>query len=192
MEVERSLEHLGKVVKEEEQQPTPKATVQEEPPAPFVPVVLPNTAKPKPKTDTQHRYLQTLIKNMAEARGYKATIEETTPDGKGRVDVSLERSGRRIACEVSVTTDDTWEIHNVEKCLAAGYDEVIVCSNDAKNLARIRAQVESKLPKAQQAKVMTFEPDEVIRFFDMQIVQESASETVMMKGYRIKVEYGEP
>ena len=192
VEVERSLEHLGKVVKEEEQQPTPKATVQEEPPAPFVPVVLPNTAKPKPKTDTQHRYLQTLIKNMAEARGYKATIEETTPDGKGRVDVSLERSGRRIACEVSVTTDDTWEIHNVEKCLAAGYDEVIVCSNDAKNLARIRAQVESKLPKAQQAKVMTFEPDEVIRFFDMQIVQESASETVMMKGYRIKVEYGEP
>ena len=106
--------------------------------------------------------------------------------------MSLERSGRRIACEVSVTTDDTWEIHNVEKCLAAGYDEVIVCSNDAKNLARIRAQVESKLPKAQQAKVMTFEPDEVIRFFDMQIVQESASETVMMKGYRIKVEYGEP
>jgi hypothetical protein len=39
-----------------------------------------------------HRYLQTLIKRMAEQRGFKATIEEQVLEGKGRVDVSLTRS----------------------------------------------------------------------------------------------------
>jgi hypothetical protein len=38
---------------------------------------------------SQHRYLQTLIKKMAESRGYRVSIEQQTPDKKGRVDVSL-------------------------------------------------------------------------------------------------------
>jgi hypothetical protein len=132
--------------------------------------------------------LQTLIKRMAESRGYKAIIEDITPDGKGRVDVSLERAGKRIACEISVTTGDEWEVHNVQKCFAAGYDEVIVCSSDIKNLQRIREQLESKLTKTQLAKVMTLEPNEVIQYFDKQIVQESSTEKVV-KGYRVKVEF---
>jgi hypothetical protein len=141
----------------------------------------------KAKTETEHRYLQTLIKRMAESRGYKASLEEVTPDGKGRVDVLLERAGKRIACEVSSTTDDVWEIHNVEKCLAAGYDQVIVCSNDMKNLERIRKQVE-KLDTTQQSKVLVCEPQEVIVYFDKQIIQESSTEKIV-KGYRVKVEY---
>ena len=125
---------------------------------------------------------------MAESRGYRATLEELTPDGKGRVDVSLERAGRRVAVEISVTTDDVWEVHNVEKCLAAGYDEVIVCSKDIKNLQRIRVQLKNKLPKDDLSKVSTFEPSEIVHYFDQQIIQESNTEKVI-KGYRVKVEY---
>ena len=189
--VEASLEHLGKGATEKEKEPEQKEILPtreaETSPIPFVPVVIPTTA-PVQKTETEHRYLQMLIKRMAESRGYKAMLEEPTPDGKGRVDVSLERAGKRIACEVSVTTDDAWEIHNIEKCLAANYDEVIVCSNDLKNLERIRKQVESKSSSDFQKKVSVLEAQEVIQYFDRQIVQESTTEKVV-KGYRIKVEF---
>ena len=154
---------------------------------PFVPVEIPKPA-PVQKTETQHRYLQTLIKRMAESRGYKAAIEQVTPDGNGRVDVSLERNGKRIACEVSVTTGDEWEVHNIEKCLAAGYDEVIVCSNEIKNLRRIKTRIESALSKEQQSKVLLYEAQEVFKYFDSQIIEEHTTEKVV-KGYRIKVEF---
>ena len=125
---------------------------------------------------------------MAESRGYLAKTEELTPDGKGRVDVSLERNGKRIAVEISVTTADEWEAHTVEKCLSAGYDEVIICSNDLKNLQKIKKQLESKLSKAQFSKVQFFESQEEINYFDKQVVQETKTEKIQ-KGYRVKVEY---
>jgi hypothetical protein len=193
--VEQSLEHLAKVVQEQKEQkkdPAPEQPKQEKPiqneAEPFKPVVLSAKVPPEKKAETQHRTIQMLIKRMAESRGYKAMIEQVTPDGKGLVDVSLERSGRRIACEISVTTGDKWEVHNVEKCFTAEYDEVIVCSSDVKNLQRIRTQLECKLTKEQQAKVLTLEPHEVIQHLDQQIVKESSTEKVM-KGFRVKVEY---
>ncbi len=191
-DVERSLEQVSKVPKEQVKEPvaTPQALPPHPKPTPepFTPVEIPRLETPVKKTETQHRYLQTLIKRMAESRGYKAIIEDGTPDGKGRVDVSLEKAGKRIACEISVTTGDEWEAHNVQKCFAAGYDEVIVCSSDIKNLQRIREQLENKLTKNQLAKVLTLEPQEVIQYFDKQIVQENCAEKVV-KGYRVKVEF---
>ena len=168
--------------------PVPQPKEETPIPVPFVPVEVQAPPKPKQKIETQHRYLQTLIKKMAESRGYVAKIEELTPDGKGRVDVSLEKSGKRIAVEISVTTGDEWEAHNVEKCLSAGYAEVIVCSNDQKNLQRIKTQLESKLSKTQFAKVLYFESQEVIQYLDKQVVQETKKEKIV-KGYRVRVEY---
>ena len=98
--------------------------------------VLPEVTEEK--TLSQHRYLQTLIKRMAEDRGFRAVIEEPTPDGSGRVDVGLERNGEKIACEISVTTDEMQELHNIEKCLAAGYGSVIVCTTEKKRLEKIK------------------------------------------------------
>lgn len=192
--VEKGLEHVGRTQKEPVHEPASMPEKKDEAPRPqvkpipFAPVEMPKKDVLNKKVETQHRYLQTLIKKMAESRGYKAMLEEATPDGKGRVDVSLERTGKRIACEVSVTTDDTWEIHNVEKCLAAGYDEVIVCSNDLKNLGRIRKQVEGTLDTDMQKKVFVFEMEEVIQYFDRQVIQESSTET-KMKGYTVKIEF---
>ena len=87
----------------------------------------------------EHRYLQSLIKEFAIARGYHAVIEEPILDGAGRVDVSLSRGEHRIACEISVTTGRDHEFGNIEKCLAAGYDKVFLVSSDAKHLATIAA-----------------------------------------------------
>lgn len=160
-------------------------------PAPSKPPEPPTAANVealKPKPETEHRYLQMLIKRMAESRGYKATIEEMTPDGKGRVDVSLEREGKRIACEVSVTTDAAWEVHNIQKCLTAGYDEVIVCSDDLRMVQKLRTLIAKELTEVEQKKVLIVLPNELAKHFDTQIVKDSNAD-VIMKGYRVNVEY---
>lgn len=147
------------------------------------------TALPAPRHDvSHHRYLQTLIKKMAEQRGYRAVIEEPTPDGHGRVDVGLERNAKRLACEISVTTGDVQELHNVEKCLRAGYDPVIVCSPEKKNLEAIRKLFAEKLPPGDQGKVLFFEPEELFLFLDAQATQE-VSRDELVKGYRVRVQY---
>ena len=89
------------------------------------------------KAQSEHRYLQSLIKRMAESRGFKAVIEQPTPDGKGRIDVSLERNARRIACEIARTTTVEWEVHNIKKCLVAGYDTIIVCAKENNSFEKI-------------------------------------------------------
>jgi len=78
----------------------------------------------EPKEERQHRYLQSLLKHIAQEQGYRAVIEEPTSDG-GRVDVGLEQDGIRIACEISVTSTSEQEIGNIEKCLRAGYDQIV-------------------------------------------------------------------
>jgi hypothetical protein len=150
-------------------------------------VLIPTKDLENRKNISQHRYLQTLIKKMAEQRAYRAVIEEPTPDG-GRVDVGLEREGKRIAVEISVTTGDTQELHNVEKCIRAGYDPVIVCSSEKKNLEAIRKTIVDKLFIEEQRKVLFFEPDELFLFLDEQTAKKVSKEE-RVKGYRVKVQY---
>jgi hypothetical protein len=67
------------------------------------PVVVPTKPVSPPAKDkavSQHRYLQNLIKKIAADKGYRATIELSVLGGSGKVDVSLERDGRKIACEI--------------------------------------------------------------------------------------------
>ena len=141
------------------------------------------------KEASRHRYLQTLIKRMAEARGYIAQIELPTPDGKGRVDVSLEKNGKRIACEIGITTTKEWEIHNVEKCLNAGYDLVIACTDEQKAVNLMQRKITELLDKSQQEKVAVFLPEDLFAFLDMEAAKEQQPEEKRMKGYRIKTEH---
>ena len=143
----------------------------------------------KQKEQSEHKYLQNHIKRMAEQRGFTAIIEEPVPGNKGRVDVSLQRNNRRIACEVCITTDADWEIHNIEKCLSAGYDLVVECSNDKKTLENIRKKVENTFSGELLSKIMIFEPEEFFRYLDTEIAKEASQPETRMKGYRVKVEY---
>lgn len=140
------------------------------------------------KEETQHRYLQTLIKKMAEAKGYKATLEMPTPDGKGSVDVCIESEGLKIACEVSVTTESNWELHNIEKCLAAGYDIVFVCSTEKKMIETLKQKVQSTFKEPALKKILIAEPEQLFTFLDSRTIQKDTTETTV-KGYRVKVEY---
>lgn len=140
------------------------------------------------KSLSQHRYLQTLIKRLAEDRGFRAVIEEPTPDGLGRVDVALEQEGKKIACEVSVTTDEKQELRNIQKCLAAGYDKIIVCGPDRKKLERIKTCASTGLDKTDQEKILYLEPETLIDWFDAQVAEHTGKQE-RVKGYRVKVNY---
>ena len=137
------------------------------------------------KADTQHRSIQNFIKKMAEVRGYRATIEAPTPDGKGRVDILLEKESTTIACEVSVTTPKEWELQNIQKCLDAGYTMIVSIASEKKTLTKIQEEVKAHIPKAN---IYYFTPEDLVSYLDSQSAKEASTET-RMKGYRVKVEY---
>lgn len=143
------------------------------------------------KEETEHRYLQNLIKKMAESRGYKATVEAPVPGGNGRVDVLLERNGKQIACEVCVTTDVEWEVHNIQKCLEAGYGLIVECSNDKKILENLKKKITATFDISVQERILIYTPEDFFAWLDEQIVKEASTET-RIKGYRVKVEYTAP
>jgi hypothetical protein len=129
-----------------------------------------------PLAEDGHKYLQGLIKQIAEGKGYKAIIEAPTSDGLGRVDVSLERDGRRIACEVSVTSSGEQEFSNVQKCLLAGYDRVILCSPEERILEMVRALISQRLSKLEGNRVLLLKPEELFSYLKSEaaaLVQDS-------------------
>jgi hypothetical protein len=154
-------------------------------------VVVPpkmETPPAKDKAISQHRYLQNLIKKIAEDKGYKATIELPVFDGSGRVDVSLERNGRKIACEISMSSTEEQELKNIQKCLVAGYEKVIVCSPDKKTLESVRALASQNLAESEQKKIFFFQPEELLMFLEEESAAEMTKEE-RVKGYKVKVQY---
>jgi hypothetical protein len=195
-EVEALFRELHQVQEQaiQKDEPIPKQPVPEPihkpEPREIKEVELTHTINPEErKQETQHRYLQTLIKKMAESRGYKAITEEPTPDGKGRVDVSLERNGRKIAVEIKETSKDEWELQNIEKCLNAGFEVVIECSTDPKTIERLQQKIDQSFTQEQRDKILILTPDSLFLFLDSEIAKEASTE-VRTKGYKVKIEYG--
>ncbi len=140
------------------------------------------------KESSQHRYLQTLVKRMAEERGYRATIEKPTPDGHGRIDIALEREGEQIACEISVTTTEEHEIQNIRKCLDAGYNRIVICSTARKKLEKIQALGSKEFSAMERARLIFFKPEELFAWFE-QGLEKPEPQQQRIRGYRVKVEY---
>ena len=94
------------------------------------------------------------------------TIEKEILDGLGSVDVALTKGTRKIACEVSVTTDAVHEAGNVQKCLAAGFDDVILISSEKKTLTSVRHALVAALSTAQYRQVKFLAPEEAFSFIE--------------------------
>lgn len=151
-------------------------------------VAAPVETKQKEQQST-HRYLQTLIKKMAETKGYTATLEAAIPDGGGQVDVLLARGGKRIAIEISVTTDTQWEMHNIEKCCKAGYEQIVSVSGDQKQLEKIKLQCEAGITDFVNYPVLFLTPDVLFTLLDQQPLTVPQPQEQIMKGYRVNVSY---
>jgi hypothetical protein len=143
------------------------------------------TPAPMGRGGPEHQYLQELVKRWAEAKGYRATVEEPLPSG-GKVDVALRREGHTLACEISVTTGAEHETGNVEKCLAAGFDEVVLLSLHRGTLGKVRQAVEGKVPEQDRSRLHFMSPEEFFTFLD---APEPAAKETTVGGYKVKVKY---
>ena len=133
----------------------------------------------------QHKYLQHLFKQLAEERGFRASIEETILNGAGRVDVSLVRGASRIACEISVTTNQDQELGNVEKCLAAGYTEVVLVGSNERHIKALAKFVEENLDESAQGKVRYIVPERLTEYLDsLGAIPQPTEQTV--RGYKVR------
>jgi hypothetical protein len=131
----------------------------------------------------QHQYLQHFIKGIGEERGWRAVIEEPVLDGTGQIDVLLSRSGRRIACEISVSTGRSHELGNIEKCLAAGFAEIILLAPNDRQRQMLQKYIGGALEEAEREKVQYLLPDEMLQYLES---QEPPTEQTI-RGYRVTV-----
>ncbi len=107
------------------------------------------------------------------------------PSG-GKVDVALRREGHTLACEISVTTSAEHEIGNVEKCLKAGFDDVVLLSLHRGTLGKVRKAVESRVGEKDRARLHFMSPEEFFTFLD---APEPAAQETTVGGYKVKVKY---
>jgi len=77
------------------------------------------------------------------------------------VDVALERDGREIACEICVTTDVQHEIENVQKCLASGFERVILIAVDDRTRRKVQQAVHAQVPNEQTDKIEVLAPEDL-------------------------------
>jgi len=143
-------------------------------PPPVAPVAIPVEEAPAapireaaPPRDlgrggAQHQAVVYRVKEEAEALGFRSTIEKQVLDGKGSVDLHLERGDQTFACEISVTTTIDHEVGNVTKCLKAGFAEVVVICLDDDRLEKLKTAISRSLGLESSAQVQYFQPDQFI------------------------------
>jgi DNA helicase HerA-like ATPase len=170
---------------------------QRAPPAP-PPVSRPNQSTPEPTVSKKsaalpgrggprHKYLQELIRRWAESKQYRVDVERSVLSGTGSVDVSLERDGRSIACEIMVTTPVEHEIGNVAKCLAAGYDEVFAIVAEQSRFASFEKALKASLSTTERTRVHVVSPDEFFGALETRKAEVAQSQTI--RGYRVEVKH---
>jgi Type IV secretion-system coupling protein DNA-binding domain len=132
----------------------------------------------------QHRYLQELIKGLAESDGFLARIEEEVLEGSGFVDVTLARGHDRIACEISITTPAEKEVENIKKCFAAGYEVIWVVSPEQRHLNAIRTLLVGELSESQLNALLFLRPEDIPAAFSD---RPSPPMESTVRGYRVRV-----
>lgn len=141
-----------------------------------------------------HRYLQSIIKRIGENNGFIATTEKQIFGGVGKIDVALENEHYKIACEIAVTNTAEYESQNIQKCLASGFEKVVVISEDARHLENIRKRAESVISNEQTARVHFLEPENFHLFLESlnrQTDTPITEKAEKVKGYRINVGFNE-
>lgn len=163
----------------------------EEPPALETRTPRPPSMPPAPdlrdlgKGGSKHRYLQSVVKELADANGLKATIEAPLPGG-GQVDVLIERDGILAAVEISVSTPVEHERENLRKCLDAGIPRVaVVLAKSKVSQSTYRAALSEGIADMSRERVVFLTPEEVPDFVAGLAPPPAPTERIV-RGYRVK------
>jgi hypothetical protein len=124
----------------------------------------------------QHQSIQQRLKAAAEDLGFRATIEKPILDGRGSVDLALEKDGFAVACEITITTTTDHEFGNVKKCILAGFSFVAVVSSREERLRQIEVAVKAGVPPEESARVGYFLPEPFIAWLREQAPMTPAPE----------------
>lgn len=143
--------------------------------------VPPPEPAPMGRGGREHKYLQHLIKRLAEERGFRALIEEAA--GDGRADVVLRKDTLSVACEISITTDVEHEIGNLKKCLVAGFTRILFVSPDKKRRQKVGTWIKGEPPAVP---IDVIDPEGIVAALDALTVPPQAAETTV-RGYKVKV-----
>jgi hypothetical protein len=178
---------------------TADVDMQPEVSAPQENAAVPTVARPEPKRKVpavpketarsgkggqHHKYLQHLIKTLAEERGFRASIEQSILSGAGSVDIALVRGDRKIAFEISVTTNQDHELGNIEKCMAAGYSDIVLVGSNERHIKSLAKFIEENLEEKDRGKVRYFAPEQLIEYLDSLGTPKPTEQTV--RGYKVK------
>jgi hypothetical protein len=132
----------------------------------------------------RHSEIERMVKDLGEAAGFRASLEETILDGAGRVDVILRRDDLTICCEVSVTTTREHEYLNVKKCLEFGATQVWLVANTQRHRTGLERYIKPKLTETENEKTsfLTLDMVEVL----MQKLAPSAEQKErVVRGYKV-------
>ncbi|MEO8649277.1 MAG: type IV secretion system DNA-binding domain-containing protein [Acidobacteriota bacterium] len=147
------------------------------------------TAASRTPDFNSHCYLQNFLKRTGESHGFVATLEKQVFGGTGRIDVVLENEHSKIACEIAVTNTVNYELQNLQKCLASGFDKVVVISPDQKHLSAIKKGGESLLSVEQFSKVYFLEPEHFHLFLEKLNAESAMPKDEKVKGYNVNVSF---
>jgi Type IV secretion-system coupling protein DNA-binding domain len=134
----------------------------------------------------RHQGICATIKELGEAAGFRASIEETILDGEGRVDVILRKAERAIAFEVSVTTSREHELLNVRKCLRAGFQEIVVVAALPRHLVSLDRHFAHMIPSTDKGKVQVIDAAALHSLVEAFTTKDSVR---LVRGYKVKTNY---
>lgn len=128
-----------------------------------------------------HKYLQHLIKRLAEERGFRAAIEGAA--GGGKADVVLTKEQTVVGCEISITTNAAHELENLRKCIGAGFTRILFVSPEKKQRDKVAALIRTELAGAP---IDVIGPEDIVTALDALNTAPTTSESVV-RGYKVKV-----
>lgn len=133
----------------------------------------------------RHKYIEHLIKELGEERGFRATVEEPVHDGAGRVDVILRRDEISLAFEISVTTTRDHELGNIEKCLALPFTHVVMLASHARHLKSLSMHIGKALEDEEKKRVSFLLPEDLPAFLEGYPQTQTPRERTV-KGYTVR------
>lgn len=143
--------------------PASPAPLPTAPVAPYTPTSLRPSIDALGRGGLEHQAAQAELKQVAEALGFRASVEHQVPGSQEAADLYLEREGIAIACEISVTNTLEAEVRNVTKHLRAGVPHVAVVCLTAEKLSKLKAAVTNALPPSQTSKVDFFLKEDFVQ-----------------------------
>ncbi|TGY88223.1 hypothetical protein E5163_10350 [Marinicauda algicola] len=139
----------------------------------------------------RHKQLQEFVRKLAQERGYKATVEHRILGGEGVVDVALEGGTRRIAVEISVSTNTAHEKANIEKAFKAGFHEVLVIVSDEARWNSFKEHLTSKLGSCAGQKLSVILANQIEDALDQRLPMGRSPER-SVRGWKVTIHSGAP